>query len=83
MQLENGVRALLIYDPVRDPDSAYHKEAERELRAAQLGGDWAEGAVEAEADQQASLAICVKLGSFSDPPDLQARAWCCRDWVHL
>ena len=76
MQLENGVRAVLIYDPKRDDFSSYHRAATRELRDCAPGGEWA-GELESDGDATASLGICVRTGSFSDPQELQVRPPAC------
>jgi hypothetical protein len=75
LQLDNGLEALLVYDPVSDSDSAVAKAMRRRL--VQNAGGWQakpDDASDGLGSGESVVAICVGTGSWSDPEELQA---CC------
>ncbi|PRQ34785.1 putative insulysin [Rosa chinensis] len=68
IKLENGLTALLIHDPEIYPQGSKSLEPSEEDEAAAKGGD---GASETK---KAAAAMCVGMGSFSDPMEAQGLA---------
>jgi hypothetical protein len=73
LQLENGVQALLVYDPLLNENSNEVRKLGKALAAS--GGDASGWSCDDEADvgDDAAVAVSVRMGSWSDPPELQVR----------
>lgn len=89
IRLENGLRALLISDPNQNKanaeetinDHRHHEEATSEEdeddETGSEGSDHAEGEHDSHREKRGKLAacsLCVDVGSFSDPRDVQGLA---------
>ena len=74
LQLDNGLKALLVYNPVSDMHSAVHNLITARLRH-RFGAE-RQGQLIRNPCGDAYIHICVKTGTFSDPDDLQVRILC-------
>jgi hypothetical protein len=73
LQLDNGLEALLIYDPASDPDS-HVRELMRERLAFSSSAQQREQAMdEFTPASESTIHILVNTGMFSNPEDLQVR----------
>ena len=70
IRLENGLKALLISDPSKTDSLPDHSTDDAKSESAITDED----KVNEVDNKLAACAVCVDVGSFSDPPDVQGMA---------
>ena len=74
IRLPNEMRCLLISDPTLAEVSKAHEDEDEELEGEEEEGEEEEGEEEEEGTKKAACALCVGVGSFSDPMGLDGLA---------